>query len=49
MLKNYFKLAIIPLLSMAAGVGICWFMVTWVQHECYTLYLETAAEITAAP
>ena len=49
MLKNYFKFAIIPLLSMAAGVGICWFMVTWVQHECYILYLDSASCIVAAP
>lgn len=49
MLKNYFKLAIIPLLSMAAGVGVCWFMVTWVEHECYFLYLESASNVVIAP
>lgn len=49
MFKNYVRLVFVPLLSMVAGVGVCWFLVTWVQHECYTRYLEDVSEIEAAP
>ena len=47
MLKKYLMFAFIPMLGMAAGLGIFCFMVIWVQHECYNTYLENTSEIVA--
>lgn len=49
MFTKYIRPALIPLLSMATGIGTCWFLVIWVQHECYDLYLRTASGFTPLP